>query len=1535
MGREPRGRGTPRGGRSGGRGGRGNTRRQSNKNNNKSQQKEMKFAPHLPGKPQQVTYASVKDAVIQHVQKTLPRGQDIVKSLEDMKVFDLTPHAPTLKQTALSGKAGETEQNAFNIEYQERLRQFMDREQKLEENLVKTYSLIYSQYCTRAMQSRIESHPEFETKIRHNPIELLEAIKTLMHDTVRSQYPYVSMTDALVRLVTVKQHDHESLMDYVKRFKQLRDVAVSHLGTEFLDKFVSQQSFYLEAKPSDRSKIEDEAYEQFMAYLLIRGADPNKYGSMQKNLASQFSLGNDQYPKTIVLATDALSQHRIDPKFYEIQKKNRENQKSQRQSSGTDNTNSETSFAQKSNAICHICGEKGHVKPDCKKKDIIPKVDWYITKLNNPVNAMQGPTTEPTPSNDERSTAPASIRRSGNASVASTNEYDRTEWNNFIVPTAAKAVTYNPEEDTCMDAAMNCKQVNDRFDYLKDVIILDTGSTIGGTFMNPALVQNISTAKEPLGMKTNAGTKTMTLQGEVPGYDKVWYDPTQMANIFGFASLKDKHRITYDSAREDAFHVHSANGTIKFNRTPEGLYAYKPSDNYLKKIAATKSNGNDANLLSTVKENREGYTQRQFERAKEARKLYRIMGCATIQDFKNILRQNVIQNCPITTEDVKIAEAIFGPDIGTIKGKKTRPKPPQVRPNIVEIPKELIEQHSDLTLCIDLLFVNGMPMFTSIDKTIKFRSLVPMENQTGKELYRAIDVVLRHYNKAGFCITVIDCDGQFKPIMDPVSDELEADMNYTATDEHVPEAERNNRTIGERIRAAYHNLPYRAIPKVMLRHLAMSCAKQLNLYPVRGGVSPYYSPHVILGGRNLDYNKHCKVAFGAYVQAYVENNPKNTPAARTYDAIYLRPLPNEQGGHQVMSLSTGLARTTMKVWELPITDLVIKTVEEMAEAQGIKSLKLTGRNKRLLHPADWIAGVDYENQNNEEEEEEVDEDYDELEEDQYDPIDQQEIDELLADNNAPPRAPEEDANPIIEDAAEPEPEAQDEPEEANAVSDDEPPEAAAEEETVQETGRPRRNVGPPERFVPGLIQRQSRLEHCHNLITQVSPNPKEDVAYNPQTAMVIARTMVEINAKATAEGACYAQQYILQKGLKVFGKKGSEAATKELDQLHQRNAFTPIEIAKLSPEEKRKAMDALMFLTEKRDGTIKGRLVYNGKPTREWLSREDSASPTAAQESIMLTAVIDAYEGRDVMTADVPNAFIQTHMKEDPNKKVIMKITGVLVHLLVDMSPETYGPFVVYEKGKKVLYVQVIKALYGMLIASLLWYKKFRKDLEKIGFEFNPYDACVANRTVNDKQHTVRFHVDDVKSSHLDPQVNDEFLKWLNKMYGNYGEVKATRGKIHDYLGMTFDFSEEGKVKIDMIDYINSMVDDFPVKIEGTAPTPAAEDLFAEGSSEKLIKHDAENFHTFVAKGLFACKRARPDIHTTIAALCTRVKSPNQDDWKKLNRLLKYLNGTREDKLILSADDPHVIKWYVDSAFAVHPDFNGEPTCLGNSSLDR
>jgi hypothetical protein len=133
--------------------------------------------------------------------------------------------------------------------------------------------------------------------------------------------------------------------------------------------------------------------------------------------------------------------------------------------------------------------------------------------------------------------------------------------------------------------------------------------------------------------------------------------------------------------------------------------------------------------------------------------------------------------------------------------------------------------------------------------------------------------------------------------------------------------------------------------------------------------------------------------------------------------------------------------------------------------------------------------------------------------------------------------------------------------------------------------------------------------------------------------------------------------YSLSKGLKIFEQKGRDASKKEMDQLHRQSCFTPISLDGMTQIERRKAQQVLMFLGEKQDGTIKGRMVYDGKATREWLSREDSASPTAAVESIMLTAVIDAHEEHDVMTCDISNAFMQALMPEveDGDKRVMMK----------------------------------------------------------------------------------------------------------------------------------------------------------------------------------------------------------------------------------------------------------------------------------------
>ena len=124
------------------------------------------------------------------------------------------------------------------------------------------------------------------------------------------------------------------------------------------------------------------------------------------------------------------------------------------------------------------------------------------------------------------------------------------------------------------------------------------------------------------------------------------------------------------------------------------------------------------------------------------------------------------------------------------------------------------------------------------------------------------------------------------------------------------------------------------MPRIMIRYLAMDCTNKLNLFPVKGGISEYYSPRAILNQRVIDYTKECLVPFGTYVQANNENNPSNTNAPRTIDAIYLRPTPNLQAGHELMDLNSGKLITRSKITEIPITDRIISAVNTMVFQQG-------------------------------------------------------------------------------------------------------------------------------------------------------------------------------------------------------------------------------------------------------------------------------------------------------------------------------------------------------------------------------------------------------------------------------------------------------------------------------------------------------------------------------------------------------------------------------------------------------------------------
>ena len=177
--------------------------------------------------------------------------------------------------------------------------------------------------------------------------------------------------------------------------------------------------------------------------------------------------------------------------------------------------------------------------------------------------------------------------------------------------------------------------------------------------------------------------------------------------------------------------------------------------------------------------------------------------------------------------------------------------------------------------------------------------------------------------------------------------------------------------VQERARALYHRLPYQVMPRVMIRYLVMLVASQLNWFPVKDGISEYFSPHAIIKRFAIDY-KACRIPFGSYVMASTEPKQKNSLAARMVEAIYLRPSKFMHNGHEVMDLSSGHVLRPGRVVPLPITDKVIARVNEMGKAQQMKSFKIKNRRKELIYDSDWIAGVDYKDQNIDDDDDDLD-----------------------------------------------------------------------------------------------------------------------------------------------------------------------------------------------------------------------------------------------------------------------------------------------------------------------------------------------------------------------------------------------------------------------------------------------------------------------------------------------------------------------------------------------------------------------------------
>jgi len=339
-----------------------------------------------------------------------------------------------------------------------------------------------------------------------------------------------------------------------------------------------------------------------------------------------------------------------------------------------------------------------------------------------------------------------------------------------------------------------------------------------------------------------------------------------------------------------------------------------------------------------------------------------------------------------------------------------------------------------------------------------------------------------------------------------------------------------------------------------------------------------------------------------------------------------------------------------------------------------------------------------------------------------------------------------------------------------------------------------------------------------------------------------------------------------------------------------------------------------MFLKDKYDAAgrfvkFKARLVAGGHMQDKALY-ENLSSPTAATSSVLTVAAIAAAELRHCMTIDIEGAYLNADMAPT-GILVHMRLDPMLAALLVEIEP-SYAEFL---EPSGCLVVQLDKALYGCVEASKLWFDDLCGKLLANGFEQNPYDMCIFNKYLADEtQVTIALHVDDLLVTSVSEQALVDFEKYLLSVYP---KVESHRGKVLDYLGMTFDWRVRGEVSVTMANCVDEILSGCGV--DTVRSTPATSNLFdLRDDVPKASANDSKWFHSNVAKVLYLAKRVRPECLTAVSFLTTRVNECNLDDLAKLRRLLGYILGTSERGITLRIGEHMGVSAYIDAAYGVH-----------------
>ena len=545
----------------------------------------------------------------------------------------------------------------------------------------------------------------------------------------------------------------------------------------------------------------------------------------------------------------------------------------------------------------------------------------------------------------------------------------------------------------------------------------------------------------------------------------------------------------------------------------------------------------------------------------------------------------------MTPADVEAAEQIFGPDIGSLKGKTTRRNPPIVDSPITSVLTNILERYRDVTLCVDIMYVNRVAMLVSISRNIKFGTIEAIPNRKSATIVNGVMGIRQIYRRNGFNVVAALMDGEFGHLRGELAD-MGIALNETSWDEHVGEIERYIRTVKERMRAVYNTMPFSKIPAQLVIEMAKASVFWLNGLPPRDYFGNNLSPRTIVTGQKLDYKRHCRYQFGEYVQTHEQHDNSMDP--RTVGALALRPTGNAQGSFYFMSLSTGRVLNRLRATPLPMPDEVVDRVHRMARQQKADPGLLFG-DRNMNHADDESVDSDSSEddedftpyQDGHDKQTESDDnstrvDYDE-EGDTGAPVPEMsnngEAQMSLGD-----RAPGMVSNRIEDDCHITAPEMDDDEHpgimdwEIQGVGDD------GDDEQIDGEQDPHLDVPSSETKADDDHEAERRVEGSprYNLRKNWARDYRH--AYDPEVYEMGKASPGETRDTVLTtvdEGPEDTPQMSMKKGLQMFSEGGYAAVKQEMQQLHDRKVMQPIRRKDLTPEQKREALGYLMFLKKK------------------------------------------------------------------------------------------------------------------------------------------------------------------------------------------------------------------------------------------------------------------------------------------------------------------------------------------------------------------